>query len=379
MCYPLIPHTTIHKLAYRSYPCVFLAYPSNHRGYKCFDLKTRKITINRHVLFDETVFPFSKSHKQTPQTYNFLDDPMHPYLHHIPPPLPHQPPEPTSPTHPSPHPTITSAQSPPPSAHTRSTSPLTFSPAHSDQLITTTPPAHSAQSPPPSAHPQSPTAHPTPIDPTPNSPLQHPTESIPPPPPLPPTRTIHTRAMSGISKPKHIFNLSTSNIAPIPQNPKDALSNPEWFNAMQAEFNALIKNKTWELVPRHPDMHVIRSMWLFHHKYRSDGTLERYKARHVCDGRNQEVGIDCGETFSPVVKPAMIRTVLTLALSQSWSIHHLDVTNAFLHGNLNETVYMYQPMGFRHPDFRIMSVGSTSLFMGSSKPRGRGIKDLPTL
>ncbi|KAJ0590748.1 putative RNA-directed DNA polymerase [Helianthus annuus] len=157
--------------------------------------------------------------------------------------------------------------------------------------------------------------------------------------------------MSGITKPKQIFNLHSTSISPIPNNPKDALSNPDWFNAMTHEFNALIKNNTWELVPRQANMHVIRSMWLFRHKYRSDGTLERYKARLVCDGRTQEVGVDCGETFSPVVKPATIRTVLSLALSQSWSINQLDVTNAFLHGNLNETVYMYQPMGFRHRDF----------------------------
>ncbi|KAI3815032.1 hypothetical protein L1987_14684 [Smallanthus sonchifolius] len=87
------------------------------------------------------------------------------------------------------------------------------------------------------------------------------------------------------------------------------------------------------------------------HKFRSDGSLERYKARLVCDGRSQQVGIDCGETFSPVVKPATIRTVLSIALSQSWAMHQLDVTNAFLHGNLNETVYMHQPMGFRDNRF----------------------------
>ena len=60
--------------------------------------------------------------------------------------------------------------------------------------------------------------------------------------------------------------------------------------------------------------------------------------------------MDCGETFSPVVKPATIRTVLSLALSKSWPIHQLDVKNAFLHGELKDTVYMYQPMGFKDPD-----------------------------
>ncbi|GAA0173131.1 transmembrane signal receptor [Lithospermum erythrorhizon] len=90
-------------------------------------------------------------------------------------------------------------------------------------------------------------------------------------------------------------------------------------------------------------------MWIFHHKLRSDGSFERYKARVVGDGKTQQVGIDCGKTFSPVVKLATIRTVLTFALSQSWPIHQLDVTNGFLHGDLHDTVYMYQPLGFRDP------------------------------
>ena len=59
LCFPLFPSTTIHKLQPRSAPCVFLGYPSSHRGYKCYDLTTRKIIISRHVLFDETTFPFS--------------------------------------------------------------------------------------------------------------------------------------------------------------------------------------------------------------------------------------------------------------------------------------------------------------------------------
>jgi hypothetical protein len=92
----------------------------------------------------------------------------------------------------------------------------------------------------------------------------------------------------------------------------------------------------------------------FTHKENSDGSFARYKARLVGDGKTQQVGIDCGETFSPVVKPATIRIVLTLALSKNWQIHQLDVKNAFLHGDLKERVYMHQPMGYKdsiHPDY----------------------------
>ncbi|GJW75692.1 ribonuclease H-like domain-containing protein [Tanacetum coccineum] len=76
---------------------------------------------------------------------------------------------------------------------------------------------------------------------------------------------------------------------------------------------------------------------------------------HACqlgfaNGRSQQQGIDCDETFSPVVKPAIIRTVLSLAVSREWPIHQLDVKNVFLHGHLSETIYMHQPPGFVDPN-----------------------------
>ncbi|GJY44528.1 ribonuclease H-like domain-containing protein [Tanacetum coccineum] len=95
-------------------------------------------------------------------------------------------------------------------------------------------------------------------------------------------------------------------------------------------------------------------MWIFKHKFNADGSLSRYKARLVANGRSQQQGIDCDETFSPVVKPTTIRTVLSLAVSREWPIHQLDVKNSFLHGHLTKTVYMHQPPGFVdsvHPDY----------------------------
>ena len=76
------------------------------------------------------------------------------------------------------------------------------------------------------------------------------------------------------------------------------------------------------------------------------GTLACYKARWVLHGFTQQAGVDYAEMFSPVVKPATIRTVLSIAAGKSWPIHQLDLKNAFLHGHLAETVYSHQPSGF---------------------------------
>ena len=122
---------------------------------------------------------------------------------------------------------------------------------------------------------------------------------------------------------------------------------------MKQEFDALIENHTWNLVLRPPNANVIRSLWIFQLKIKSDGSFERYKAHLVGDGKSQREGVDCDETFSPVVKHASIRIVLSIAISKSWSIHQLDVKNAFLHDHLNETIYMHQLLGFRdstYPD-----------------------------
>jgi len=79
---------------------------------------------------------------------------------------------------------------------------------------------------------------------------------------------------------------------------------------------------------------------------RADGTLECYKARWVIWGFTQRLGVDYDETFSSVVKPATVRTVLSLALTRGWHVHQLDVKNVFLHGILTKAVYCSQSVGF---------------------------------
>jgi histone deacetylase 1/2 len=98
---------------------------------------------------------------------------------------------------------------------------------------------------------------------------------------------------------------------------------------MLDEFNALLQNDTWQLVPPPTGANIVSGKWVFRQKFHSDGSLSRYKARWVCRGFSQQHGIDYDETFSPVVKPSTIRTVLSIAISSSWPVHQLDVKNAF--------------------------------------------------
>nr|GEU40727.1 ribonuclease H-like domain-containing protein [Tanacetum cinerariifolium] len=154
-----------------------------------------------------------------------------------------------------------------------------------------------------------------------------------------------TRSQSGIVKPIDRSSLLTS-IFTIPKNPSQALKDPNWRNAMYDKYNAFVKNDTWLLVPRPTCVIMVHSMWLFNHKFHADGTLSHYKARLVANGSNRQLGVDFDETFSPVVKPVTIRMVLSLVVSRQWTIHQLDVKNAFLNGDLSETVYMHQPYGF---------------------------------
>lgn len=121
---------------------------------------------------------------------------------------------------------------------------------------------------------------------------------------------------------------------------------------MHEEYDALIKQGTWSLVPPQPHKNIASCKWIFKIKRNSDGTISRHKARLVARGFSQEEGIDYAKTFGPMVRHTTVRLVLALAAQYGWKLHQLDVKNAFLHGIWKEEVYMSQPPGFEsstHP------------------------------
>jgi histone deacetylase 1/2 len=137
-----------------------------------------------------------------------------------------------------------------------------------------------------------------------------------------------TRLQSGIRKEKQFtdgtirYGLLAANGEP--NNLEEALGDTNWKSAMDDEFSALQRTKTWHLVPPEKERNIIDSKWVFKIK-RKAGTLDKYKARLVAKGYKQRYGIDYEDTFSPVVKAATIRLVLSIAVSNGWSLRQLDV------------------------------------------------------
>ncbi|CAN1157716.1 Retrovirus-related Pol polyprotein from transposon TNT 1-94 [Linum perenne] len=142
------------------------------------------------------------------------------------------------------------------------------------------------------------------------------------------------------------FVLSISSVQE-PSNYAEAIKSADWRQAMDNELNALNENGTWSIVALPPGKRAIGNKWVYRVKYKSDGTIERFKARLVAKGFTQQEGVDYQETFAPVVKMTTIRTFIALASINKWHLQQLDINNAFLHGELEEEVYMKLPLGLK--------------------------------
>jgi transposase InsO family protein len=120
----------------------------------------------------------------------------------------------------------------------------------------------------------------------------------------------------------------------------------EWIAAMEDEHQSLLRNGTWELVDLPEGRSAVKCKWVFKTKRKSNDTIDRFKARLVAKGFTQRKGIDYEETFSPVVKHNSLRAILSVAAAEDMDVIQLDVKTAFLHGDLNEEIFMEQPEGF---------------------------------
>jgi len=127
-----------------------------------------------------------------------------------------------------------------------------------------------------------------------------------------------------------------------------------WIKAMKAELQALQSNDTWRLTFLPPHKTAIGCRWIYKNKYHADGSIERYKARLVAKGYTQMEGLDYLDTFSPIAKLTTVCLLLALAALNQWHLRQLDVNNAFLHGELDEEVYMQVPPGLSVPNSQLV-------------------------
>ena len=341
LCYASTHVDHRHKFDPRSRRGVFLGFQNGTKGYVILDLDTNEIFVSRHVVFHETLMPFSKDFHQHKAIIS----------------------RPTGPITPQPETTFPStspnapcqANTPEPNSNLsqpETSLPNPLSPSSSYSAPDITAPTHHLQ----------PTDTITINPQLPSPPLRRSTRPHKPPSHLADYLCTLSSEQSSISSSRcsHPLQsvLSYSRISPShqhyimslsselePASYQEATQHPCWRDAMKAEIEALELNKTWHIVTVPPHVKPIGYKWVYKIKRRPDGSVERYKARLVAKGFAQVEGIDYFEIFSPVVKMATIRVVLALASINRWHLHQLDVSNAFLHGDLSEDVYMVIPPG----------------------------------
>eukprot|EP00253_Pinus_taeda_P029237 PITA_29237 len=115
---------------------------------------------------------------------------------------------------------------------------------------------------------------------------------------------------------------------------------------MVKEYDSIIRNSVWDVVPRPQGKSVVSSIWLYKVKQAANGSIEKHKARFVARSFSQVEGIDYNETFAPVARYSSIISMLALSAQMGWKIHQMDVKTSFLNGRIEEEVYIKQPEGF---------------------------------
>jgi hypothetical protein len=119
----------------------------------------------------------------------------------------------------------------------------------------------------------------------------------------------------------------------------------KWEQGMKEEIDSLVNNQTWDLVQLHVGKRALQNKWVYKLK-EEDGGKKQYKARLVVEGFAQKKGINFDEIFSLVVETTSIRTILSLVVVEDLHLEQLDVKTTFVHGDLEEEIYMQQPQGY---------------------------------
>lgn len=285
----------MHKFSPRSTPCVFLGYSLTQSAFICLDVASSHVYISRHVVFHESVFPFS----------SFVSSVS------------------TSPSESSSLPSRLASQAPvfswPPA-----TLPTTFSsPSPTDVTADTSQPPLVVEQPQVSSSSDSGLS--SGIVPITNA------------------HSMVTREKNQIVKPNKKYGLTAilSEIEPVFH--VQALKDKRWRGSMGDEIDAMTHNHTYDLVDRVLAHNIVGCKWVYRIKYLPNGSVDRFKSHLVAKDFYQRPGIDFHETYSPVIKHATICIVLGVVVARDWPLQQLDVNNAFLQGKLDEEVYMTQP------------------------------------
>ncbi|GFU02586.1 retrovirus-related Pol polyprotein from transposon TNT 1-94 [Trichonephila clavipes] len=182
-----------------------------------------------------------------------------------------------------------------------------------------------------------------------------------------PTSDRQLRSRSLLQKPKrfedHIMEAESYLDDYNPETYEEAINSKDstnWKKVMESEMNSLRENHTWELSDLPVGAKAIPCKWVYRLKTNPDGIINKYKARLVARGFSQRQGIDYSETYSPVAKLGTIRTVLSIAAEERMHLTQFDVSTAFLYGDLEETLFMKQPEGFKDGSGRVCKLKHSS-------------------
>ncbi|KAD3641550.1 hypothetical protein E3N88_30774 [Mikania micrantha] len=284
VCYVFIPSAQRHQLEKKVVRCIFVGYDNERKGWRCCDPITEKCFISRHVVFDETSSWWSPTKERLPDTKQLVEE------------------------------------------MEKSRVSLTLddetNDTKEDDGQEETGEVEVAED------------------------NQGPWNTC--------VYNHHSDQEQGLRRSMRVRkpNPKYANVAEVidepvePENFAQANTMSEWRSAMNDEMSALMKNETWDLVPKPEGVNCISCKWVYKLKFKSDGSIDRYKARLVARGFNQQLGLDYEETFSPVAKLTTVRVLIAVAISNGWSLFQMDVNNAFLYGTLDHVIYIDQPLGF---------------------------------